>query len=548
MALVARPTKTWTWLHAASLVLVLIVLVVANRGQWFFGDEWDFILRRGLHHAQYGLLRPHNEHWSTLPILWWRATYSVYHLHTYWPYLFGLFATHLVVVHAAWRLMRRSQVGAPLATGVALVLGLFGAGSENLSWAFQVGFVGSLAAGLLLLLLVDDTGERRRVALVATGAVASLMLSGISVVMVVAVGLAALARWGWRKAAAMTAPAAAVYLVWLKFCGRVGLEGGTSALHGGPGDIPRYVWGGMAATLGAPFKSQHIGDALLVALLVVVVVRGADWWRRAPLVLALAAASPIMLAVISQGRGAVQSPAAPRYLYLCAAMLLPLIAFAAQQVVRDDTPRVALALVACALLTGLGTNELFDSLHFDRNVELTLRGQMLAALSLGGEHLVSQFPEFSYARDVSIADLRRLQRRGDLPAFTPNVANLAWARLGTEVAPGAPTDAVGSAAAALTTPRRAKVQPRGDCFVVDPHGFPVMITRVPSIADAVISVTTRAATGVDAFVPYAGGGRAGPRSFAGSGAAPVVVHDSVAGPLLLQWNGTATVCGVTWQK
>ncbi|MEY2418672.1 MAG: hypothetical protein QOG90_1352 [Actinomycetota bacterium] len=532
-------------MHVASLAAILVVLTLACRGQWFFGDEWDFILFRGLHHPIWGLLRPHNEHWSTLPILWWRATYSLFGLRSYWPYLFGLFATHLIVVHAAWRLMRRAEVSAPLATGVALVFGLFGAGSENLAWAFQVGFVGSLAAGMLLLLLVDDRGERRRVALVAAGATASLMLSGMSVFMVGAVGLAALARWGWRKAVAATAPAGVVYLVWLKFQGQVGLEGANKQFHGGPKDIPRYVWGGMSSTLGAPFKSHRIGEALLVVLLAVLVVRGRDWWRRAPVLFALAAASPVMFAVISQGRGAIQNPAAGRYLYLCAGMLLPLIAFAVQQLVDSEAPRLAVALVACLALTAIGTQALFDNVHYDRNVELTLRGQMLASLTIAKtESLVSDRPDFTYAGDVTVAALQRLQRRGELPAFTPTIADLAAARLALEIAVTHERGAPGGFATA-SVPSDASITRRGACDDVDLHGANAVVARTGD--QAIFSVQLASPGTLQLFVPYAGG-NAGPRRVALKAGERVTVHDEVVSGLVLQLPGPATICGMTWTK
>jgi hypothetical protein len=514
--------------HVASLAAVLVVLTLACRGQWFFGDEWDFILFRGLHHPIWGLLRPHNEHWSTLPILWWRATYSVFGLRSYWPYLFGLFATHLIVVHAAWRLMRRADVSPPLATGVALVFGLFGAGSENLAWAFQVGFVGSLAAGMLLLLLVDDRGDRTRVALVAAGAIASLMLSGMSVFMVGAVGLAALARWGWRKAVAATAPAGVVYLVWLKFQGQVGLEGANKQFHGGPRDIPRYVWGGMSSTLGAPFKSHRIGEALLVVLLAVLVVRGRDWWRRAPVLFSLAAASPVMFAVISQGRGAIQNPAAGRYLYLCAGMLLPLIAFTAQQLVDSEAPRLAVALVACLALTAIGTQELFDNVHYDRNVELTLHGQMLASPYVAArEPTVSDRPDFRYAGDVRVKDIFHLGRRGELPGFTPTIADLAYARLALELA---------------VTHEKA---PR-PCSPAQLHSGNAIIGKTGF--EGVFSLQLHDAGNVQFFVPY-NGGNAGPRIIALRAGERVTIHDIVSGDVVMQLPGPATICGgVTWAQ
>ncbi|MBA2609709.1 MAG: hypothetical protein H0U92_12265 [Actinobacteria bacterium] len=40
----ASDERLWTWIHLASLAVVLAVPVYLSRGQWFFGDERDFIL------------------------------------------------------------------------------------------------------------------------------------------------------------------------------------------------------------------------------------------------------------------------------------------------------------------------------------------------------------------------------------------------------------------------------------------------------------------------------------------------------------------------
>src|SRR4051794_35887211 len=125
-----RSRRAWACIHAATLLVALFVLILACRGKWFFGDEWDFILYRGLHHSRWNLLYPHNEHWSTFPILWYRAVFSVFGLRTYWPYLCGVFALHLLACHLLRRLMRRAGVGVAIATALTMVFALLGAGAE----------------------------------------------------------------------------------------------------------------------------------------------------------------------------------------------------------------------------------------------------------------------------------------------------------------------------------------------------------------------------------------------------------------------------------
>jgi hypothetical protein len=65
---------------AAAFVLYLVL----GRDHWFFLDDWDFIVNR--HVGSLGeLFRPHNEHWSTLPIIVYRGLYQVFGTRTYLP-------------------------------------------------------------------------------------------------------------------------------------------------------------------------------------------------------------------------------------------------------------------------------------------------------------------------------------------------------------------------------------------------------------------------------------------------------------------------------
>ena len=150
----------WPVAHAATLVAAFVMWAYLDRNLWFFGDEWDFLTRRGLHGAYFSIWAPHNEHWSVLPILLWRAIYSLEHLSSYWPYLVPLLLAHVVVVHLVWRRCLREGADPWVATALGLLFGFLGAGAENLAWAFQIGFVSSLLFGLLAMEVAE--GRRSR--------------------------------------------------------------------------------------------------------------------------------------------------------------------------------------------------------------------------------------------------------------------------------------------------------------------------------------------------------------------------------------------------
>lgn len=63
--------------RAAAIVFAVLVAVagpfwaVEGRAQWFFQDEWTFLSTRDAGSLN-GLLRPHNEHWTTIPVIVYR--------------------------------------------------------------------------------------------------------------------------------------------------------------------------------------------------------------------------------------------------------------------------------------------------------------------------------------------------------------------------------------------------------------------------------------------------------------------------------------------
>ena len=127
------------------LAAALPILLVVGRRKWFFWDEWDFLAQRGLHghglaEAVARLFRPHNEHWSTLPILVYRLLFALFGVRHYLPYQAVVVLVHLAVCLALWFIMVRAGASAWVATALGAVFALFGAGSQTSLWAFQIGF------------------------------------------------------------------------------------------------------------------------------------------------------------------------------------------------------------------------------------------------------------------------------------------------------------------------------------------------------------------------------------------------------------------------
>src|SRR6478609_6375742 len=116
---------------AAFVALAVVaagVLIRLGLGLTFFADEWAFIESRSL--TDPGTwFAPHNEHWSTLPILAYRGLVETVGLGSYVPYLALLVALHVVVAGLVYVLVRRRNP--PLVgLGAAAIVLFLGSGFE----------------------------------------------------------------------------------------------------------------------------------------------------------------------------------------------------------------------------------------------------------------------------------------------------------------------------------------------------------------------------------------------------------------------------------
>lgn len=362
--------RPWGEARAAALVfgayvavsLPVIVFVLADH-RWFFRDEWAFLSGRDL--SVPGLFDPHSsQHLVAVPVLIFRILWRLFGANTYVPYQVLIAAMHLAVVVLLRTLLRRLEVGPWLATAAASLLVLWGpAGGDNITWAFQVQFVGSVMFGLGQLLLADHEGKSvRRDALALTLGLLGVLSSGIGVTMAVVVGVALWLRRGWRAAAVQTLPLAAVVLVWAAIT-----HPSTRSPLGPPPDLGTTVqwvgwsFSGVLAALGRFTVVEVLMVVLVVVGLPLSIASGAShgwglrrlWERLRPAAIPLATAVgaitfPIMTA---QGRWFYGERGAQsgRYLYIIAVLLIPVLAFSAEAVARR-WPRARVGLVGLLLL------------------------------------------------------------------------------------------------------------------------------------------------------------------------------------------------------
>jgi hypothetical protein len=231
-----RTRQYAAWLFVVVIVVALPLIMYQGRGQWFFLDEFDFLATRGVGFRD--LLRPHNEHWSTLPILVYRALWHLVGLRHYWPYQLCVVLEHLAAAVLLRAVMRRAGVNPWIATAAASLFAILGSGRQDIVWAFQMGFTGSIMFGLGYLLLTDHDGplDWRDWAGIASG-LAALMCSGVGVSMVAAVGIATAIGRGWRVACVHLGVLGTVFLAWWAGFARSAYGSGSTSV----GQVFRFV-------------------------------------------------------------------------------------------------------------------------------------------------------------------------------------------------------------------------------------------------------------------------------------------------------------------
>lgn len=246
----SRGIDRWTAGLAVALLVGLPMLLWLGRGLTFFSDEWAFIESRSLRDPS-TWLPPHNEHWSTLPILVYRALVETVGLASYVPYLAVVVALHGLVVVLVFVAVRRAS-GPIVALGVAILLLCFGSGFENLYWGFQIGFVGATAAGVGAILMLDREDAAGRA---ATGLLLLLGLAtaGVALAFLVAVGVESVVRGRLRAMLVPLAVPIGIYGSWFLAYGRSGVTARASLSVEALLDVPHSVASGLGNAAGAVF-------------------------------------------------------------------------------------------------------------------------------------------------------------------------------------------------------------------------------------------------------------------------------------------------------
>jgi hypothetical protein len=279
-------------------------VAVGRRHYWFFQDEWVFLVERDGGSLD-GLFRPHNEHWTTVPVVAYRTLWRVFGLRSYLPYQAMIIALHLTAGVLLRVVMRRAGAGPWMSTAAASMFVLLaGAGWQDIVWAFQITFVGSLVCGLAHLILTDHDGpfDRRDAVGLAFG-LTGLMCSGVAITMVFVVGLATLMRRGWRLALLYVVPLAGIFLAWWLAFARSAPRGSV----GSPWLLAQFVATGLRNAFARMGENSVVSVSLVIVLVVGLVLAWAPLTRPerrrvAAMPAALLAGAVVFMAIAGSGR------------------------------------------------------------------------------------------------------------------------------------------------------------------------------------------------------------------------------------------------------
>src|SRR5262245_26454919 len=326
-ALIAR-ARVVDWAAARAFGALLVggaaLILWLGRGLSFFADEWAFIEQRSLGDPS-GWFKPHNEHWSTLPVVAYRTLVETVGLGSYVPYLGLVLLLHLVVAALVYRLVRR-RAGAVPALGAGTIMLFFGSGFENLFWGFQIGFVGGTAAGLATFDVLDGLPTPRRAAALIVLLAIGLMTSGIGLVFLAAAIVEVALRPIWRRWWPLLGIPIAMYLLWYVVVGQTGIYA-----HRDPFSIASMLWipyfviNGFGVAAGTVTGLGPVWGLLPA----VAVAAGALWLVRhgrpiAPRFLAAVTAIVVGYALIGVTRAGVtlEQVHYSRYMYVTGALAL----------------------------------------------------------------------------------------------------------------------------------------------------------------------------------------------------------------------------------
>jgi hypothetical protein len=366
---------------SAAAIVVAVVILWLSRSYTFYFDEWSYILAAP-DWTWISYLEPHNVHPAMLHRLVYAILLATVGLHSYVPYMAVLLAFHAANVVLLFEVVRR-QAGDLIGVAAAALLLVLGAAWEDLLWAFQTMFVGSVACGLGALLVLQGERRSRRLLLAALLLTASLMFSAVGIVFLTAAAVQILAVPDRRRDLAWFVPTVIAFAVWYLAFSRSGSEHdpGPAPSAANALVMPFYLlWGLGSAAAGLIGEGGWFGPPMLLLAATAVAW---TWRRRGVNPFAVGAGAGLvsfyLVTGIARAQFGYQQSGASRYVYVGAVFWLLLLAGAARELPWHGTWRPA--LVACVFLACFSNGALLFAYSVAKSVQMQRQVADLQALA-----------------------------------------------------------------------------------------------------------------------------------------------------------------------
>lgn len=349
-------------LMLGSAVMLLSLTSAIN----FVTDEWNLLfLRPGWGPASF--LEPFHEHIIIAPAFLYKVLQTILGMDSNRPYqvlaILGFLAVGLLLF--VW--MRRRTGDWAALIGVAIILFL-GAAFEDLLWAFQIGYYGSLACGLGALIALDRDDRKGDIA-ASILLVGSLTFSSLGMPFVAG----AVAEWLLNprdRRRRWFVPGAAIIFYALWWLGW-GHEAESAVSLSNLTDVPRFSFEAAAAGVtsmlglatgdGSEAVQPHLvwGRIGLVVLLVLSAWRLRRLGRIPPGVLVAGSIALAFFVLAALGQNEARLPTSSRY-QLPGVLFLLLFFAEILRGVKLRTPLLILASLAVVVTSAMGINLMKD--------------------------------------------------------------------------------------------------------------------------------------------------------------------------------------------
>ncbi len=329
---------------------VLVHLDSFHAPQTFFFDEWAFLFDRRSGGIG-AFLDPHNGHLSVLPVAAYRVMFSVFGMDRYRPYRMMGLLVHVAVATSVYR-YARTRLGDVAGMALGSLVLLLGSGWQNIFWPFQIGYMGSVAAGVIAWTALDRR-DRRGTAVASVAVGIALACSGLGIAIFAGTAARLAAERSWRRMVRVLTPSAVAYGAWYLVYGES--QGSADNIA----RVPRFVVDSAANSFAGLAGRDLLWGRLLVGVLIGFAVALVVVGRHiAVTVLAPAVTAVTNWVLTGYSRSDQVDPNASRYVYVGAVLLILVIADVARPFQRRS---VRYSVAGLAVLGIWGNTWILDA-------------------------------------------------------------------------------------------------------------------------------------------------------------------------------------------